>query len=87
MVWRIAGSRVPVAFFVDDGAAMIVASTIEPPRMIQPAASKISFCDANSFSPSLCSSSRCRKCSSVVASGTCSTAKSSPINRRIAYES
>jgi len=47
-----------VAFFVDDGAAMIVASTIEPPRMIQPAASKISFCDANSFSPSWWASSR-----------------------------
>src|SRR5262245_48318264 len=28
LVWCISGSRVPVAFFVDDGAAMIVASTM-----------------------------------------------------------
>jgi len=73
-----------VAFFVEDGAAMIVASMIDPPRMIQPSRSKISFCASNNFSPSWCFSSRCRKCSSVVASGTCSTPKSKRMNFRIA---
>lgn len=63
---------------------MIVASTMEPPRMIQPCSVKIWFCDSNSFSPRLCFSSRWRKCSSVVASGTYSNAKSSPMNLRIA---
>ena len=60
---------------------MIVVSTIDPPRMMQPCSSKIPFCAANSFSPSRCSSS---KCSSVVASGTCSTVKFRPMNPRIA---
>ena len=73
-----------MAFFVEDGAAMIVASTIVPPRMIQPCSSKTRFWASNSFSPNRCFSSRCRKCSSVVASGTCSTAKSRPMNLRIA---
>jgi hypothetical protein len=86
-VCRIAGSRAPCAFFVDDGAAMIVASTMEPPRMIHPCSSKIRFCSADSRSPSLCSPSRRRKCSSVAAARTCSTAKSRPMNRRIAQES
>ncbi len=75
------------AFFVEDGAAMMVASMIDPPRMIHPSLSKISVCAANSFSPTLWASSRCRKWSSVVASGTCSQVKSNPMNLRIAYES
>jgi len=41
-----------VAFLVDDGAAMIVASTIVPPRMIQPSRSNRSFCAASSLWPS-----------------------------------
>ncbi len=58
LVWCISGSRVPVAFFVDDGTALIMASTIEPPHMIQPWVSKISFYEASSFSPRSWASSR-----------------------------
>ena len=57
-VWCISGSLMLPAFFVEDGAAMIVASTMDPRRMIQPCSVKISFCDVSSFSPSSCFSSR-----------------------------
>ena len=50
--WRISGSRAPSAFFVDDEAAMIVASTMLTPRMIQPCSSNISPWDSSSFLPS-----------------------------------
>ena len=40
LVWRISGSRVPGAFFVDDGAAIIVASTMVPVLTVRPWARK-----------------------------------------------
>ena len=75
--FRIAGFRgVLVAFLVELGAWMMVASTIVPPCMMSPAASSRSFTSSNILRVMSCFSSRCRKCRSVVASGVRSMEKS-----------
>lgn len=40
LVWRISGSRCPLRFLVEDGAAMIVASTTVPSFSINPLAAR-----------------------------------------------
>src|SRR5215472_3003335 len=57
-VWCIAGSRALSAFLVEDGALMIVASTIVPVATFSPFAAKCCCTSSNSGRPRLCSSSR-----------------------------
>src|SRR5262249_24700898 len=81
------GSRVPVAFFVDDGALMIVASTIVPVLTVMPWARRWSRTASNRVWPSPCCSSRWRNLQTVVSSGTGSRPRSIPTNARIVGES
>src|SRR5262245_19668655 len=81
------GSRVPVAFFVDDGAAMIVASTIVPVLTVTPWARRCSVTVSNRAWPRPCSSNRWRNLQTVVSSGTGSCPRSMPTNARIVGES
>src|ERR1700752_4897560 len=52
------GSRALSAFLVDDGALMIVASTIVPVAPLNPFAAKCRWTSSNSFCPRSCASSR-----------------------------
>ncbi len=65
---------------------MIVASMIDLPRMIRPCSSNTSFWASNSFSQVVVLQ-QVAKVQQRRRVGTCSTAKSSPMNRRIAYKS
>src|SRR5206468_11044582 len=79
--------RVPVAFFVDDGAAMIVASTIVPVLTVRPWARRCSATASNKTRARPCSSSRWRNLQTVVSSGTGSRPRSLPTNVRMIGES
>src|SRR5206468_6855075 len=57
-VWCISGSRALSAFLVEDGALMIVASTIVPVATFSPFAAKCRCTLSNSCWPRSCSSSR-----------------------------
>src|ERR1044071_3068878 len=69
LAWCISGSRALFLFFVEGGAAMIVASTIVPWRINRPRSSSIAPISSNSTRVKSCSSSQWRKFSTVVASG------------------
>ena len=79
----ISGSRVPVAFFVELGALMIVASTIVPVFIRSPCASNSPRTNAKICSGNWWSTSNCRNRRIVVSSGIASSANSTPTNRRI----
>ena len=81
-VWCISGSLALSLFFVEGGAAMIVASTMVPRDTFRPFASRYSHTRWNIRSPSACASSRCRNLHTVVSSGAPSRPKSIPTNRR-----
>jgi hypothetical protein len=72
-------------FFVEGGAAMIVASTIVPWRINRPRSSSIAPTSSNSARVRSCSSSQWRKFSTVVASGTAATDRSMPAKPRKAW--
>src|ERR1700760_1045742 len=57
-VWCISGSRALSAFLVEDGASMIVASTLVPVDTFSPFAVKCRCTSSNSCWPRSCSSSR-----------------------------
>ena len=77
LVWRISGSRSPLRFFVDDGAVMMLASTIVPVFNRCPSAPKCALISSNSLSPRPCFSNRWRKFTIVVSSGS-ATRQSQP---------
>ena len=81
-VENMSGSRACSAFLVELDALMMVAPTIVPPCMIWPVSSIKRLIPSNMARPNWLSSSRWRKCISVVASGTCSVRKSIPTNLR-----
>jgi hypothetical protein len=81
------GSRVPVAFFVDEGAAMMVASMIVPMLIAKPRARSCALTSSNSTRPSPCCSSRWQNLQAVVSSGTGSWPRSMPTNARSVAES
>src|SRR3954452_11897887 len=85
LVWCISGSRALLLFLVEGGAAMIVASTIVPWRINRPRSSSIAPISSNSARVRSCSSSQCRKFSTVVASGTVATDRSMPAKPRNAW--
>src|SRR5713101_3322258 len=87
LVWCISGSRVPEAFFVDDGAAMIVASTMVPVLTVRPWARRWRPTASKSCWPSPCCSNRFRNLHTVVSSGTGSRPRSMPTKARIVGES
>src|SRR5690242_20337911 len=58
LVWCISGSRAFSAFLVEDGALMIVASTIVPVATFSPFPAKCRCTSSNSCWPRSCSSSR-----------------------------
>lgn len=68
-VWCISGSRFPLAFLVDEGAWIMVASIMVPVamRMLRP--SRYRFTVSSIAPPRSCFSSRCRNCRMVVSSG------------------
>jgi len=68
-VWCISGSRSLSAFFVELGAAMIVASTIVPRFSSKPRSHRWPFTHCKSFGARSFASSRCRKFKIVVSSG------------------
>jgi len=70
---------------VEDGAAMMVASTIVPWRINRPRSSSIAPISSNNTLVRSCCSSQWRKCSRVVASGTDATARSMPAKPRNAW--
>src|SRR5262249_31650433 len=72
---------------VDEGAAMIVASTIVPVLTVTPWARRCSVTASNRAWPSPCASSRWRNLQTVVSSGTGSRPRSMPTNARIVGES
>ena len=72
-------SRLPLAFFVEEGALMSAASMIVPPHHV-PAFCKTSVDSVKERFTQTTSSIKRRKCSSVVASGACSVMKSIPMN-------
>ena len=80
----ISGSRALSLFLVEDGASMIVASTIVPERSEMPLSARCAFTSAKSASVSPCRSSRWRKLRIVVSSGMRSSPNSMPAKRRIA---
>src|SRR5215831_10223492 len=86
-VWCISGSRVPVAFLVDAGAAIMVASTIVPVLTVTPWARRCAATVSNTTGPSPCSSRRWRNLHTVVSSGTGSRPRSMPAKARIVRES
>jgi hypothetical protein len=81
---RISASRALLLFFVEGGAAMIVASTIVPWRISRPRSSSIAPTSSNSTRVRSCSSSQWRKFITVVASGTAATDRSMPAKLRSA---
>src|SRR6266849_353406 len=87
LVWCISGSRCCSRFLVDVGACRMVASTIVPVVMRTPRACKCRLTVPRIFSPSRCSSSKCRNLHTVVSSGAGSSPKSIPTNCRITGES
>jgi len=72
-------------FFVEGGAAMMVASTMVPWRINRPRSSSITPISSNSARVRSCSSSQWRKFSTVVASGTDATDRSMPAKPRNAW--
>src|SRR3954451_16977947 len=58
LVWCISGSRAFSAFLVEDGALMIVASTIVPVATFSPFAARCRCTSSNSCWPRSCVSSR-----------------------------
>jgi len=58
LVWCISGSRSPLAFFVEEGAWMMVASTIVPVAILIPLASRWMFTDSSIMPHRSCFSSR-----------------------------
>src|SRR3954462_6068561 len=85
LVWCISGSRLCCLFLVEDGAAMIVASTSVPCRISKPRSSSIALTASNSPWVKSCRSSQCRKCSTVVASGIGSRFSTIPAKPRRAW--
>src|SRR5215470_4120920 len=75
------------AFLVEDGALMMVASTIVPVATFRPFAARCRCTSSNNRRPRSCSSSRWRKRHTVVSSGTGSRPRSIPTKSRIARES
>ena len=80
----ISGSRAWAAFFVELGAAMIVASMIVPLWSSNRFAVSSSFTASKMAAVSRCLSSKWRKRKIVVLSGTTSSPSSTRANRRIA---
>ena len=80
-VWRISGSRAPVRFFVEDGAAMMLASTIVPLSNRCPSEARCALISSNSDTPNPCFSSRWRKFRIVVSSGSAPESRN-PTKRR-----
>src|SRR5580700_8246749 len=78
LVWCISGSRCCSRFLVDVGACRMVASTIVPVVMRTPRACKCRLTVPRIFSPSRCSSSKCRNSPTVVSSGAGSSPKIDP---------
>jgi hypothetical protein len=72
-------------FLVEEGAAMIVASTIVPSRIRSFFSLSSAATSAKLFAVNSCASSKWRKLSRVVASGTGSVLKSIPAKVRIAW--
>ena len=68
--------RCPVRFLVDDGASMMLTSTIVPSLIRSPWTARCSLISANSPCSSSCFSSRWRKCSIVLSSGRESVSRS-----------
>src|SRR5207253_9860815 len=85
LVWCISGSRALLLFLVEDGAAMIVASTIVPWRISRPRSSSIADTSANNAWLNSCRSSQWRKFRIVVSSGTPATVRSMPATPRKAW--
>ena len=69
LVWCISGSRSPLRFFVDDGASMMLASTIVPVFNRCPRDARCTLISSNNPIPKPCVSSRWRKFRIVVSSG------------------
>src|SRR5215472_6951837 len=76
-----------LAFLVEQGALIMVASTIVPVATFSPLAAKCRCTSSNSRRPRSCASSRWRKWHTVVSSGTGSRPRSRPTKPRIACES
>src|SRR5215510_14713796 len=76
-----------LCILVEEGALMMVASTIVPVATFSPLAAKCRCTASNSRWPRSCASSRWRKRHTVVSSGTGSRPRSIPTKRRIASES
>ena len=72
---------------VELGASMKVASTMEPPRIMTPAASSSEFSSSSMALPRPFLSRMWRNFASVVASGTCSRMRSMCMNLCMARES
>ena len=68
-VWCISGSRSPDRFLVDDGASMMLASTMVPSLSRSPCDSRWALISSNSPLPSSWRSRRWRKLRMVVSSG------------------
>jgi hypothetical protein len=85
LVWCISASRARASFFVDGGAAMIVASTIVPSRSISPRSLRCALISRKIASVSRFASSSRRNFNRVVASGTASRARSIPVKPRSAW--
>ena len=79
-----AASRCLALFLVEGAAAMMVASTMVPSRMNSPRSARLALISSKIRCVSECLSSRWRKRSSVVASGTLSMERSIPTKSRIA---
>lgn len=72
-------------FLVEGGAAMSVASTIVPSRIIRPRPARCALMTSKMFCVRPCVSSRRRNFNSVVASGAASRARSIPTKARMAW--
>jgi hypothetical protein len=81
-VWCISGSRSPLAFLVELGAAISVASTTVPARSIKPLLRSVSLIEASICAASLCLSNRWRNRRIVLSSGRRVVQLSSPANSR-----
>ena len=85
LVWCISGSRSPVLFLVELGAAIMVASTMVPWRISSPFSASCALMVSKIAAVRFFSSSRRRNLSNVVASGAASRPKSMPTKRRMAW--
>lgn len=83
--WCISGSRFSSRFLLEGGAAIKVASTMVPSRIIKPLLVKCPLISSKILRVSLCFSSRRRNLSSVVASGANSCVRSMPTKPRMAW--